>query len=31
VDTRRIAYYVSATAFFLFLTTISLSAKREAP
>jgi ABC-2 type transport system permease protein len=31
VDTRRIVYYLSATAFFLFLTTISLSAKREAP
>lgn len=31
VDTRRVVYYVSATAFFLFLTTISLSAKREAP
>jgi gliding motility-associated transport system permease protein len=31
VDTRRVVYYLSATAFFLFLTTISLSAKREAP
>jgi len=31
VDTRRLAYYVSATAFFLYLTTVTLSAKKEAP
>jgi ABC-2 type transport system permease protein len=31
VDTRRIVYYVSATAFFLYLTTVSLSAKKESP
>lgn len=31
VDTRRLVYYLSATAFFLYLTTVSLSAKREAP
>jgi ABC-2 type transport system permease protein len=31
VDTRRIVYYVSATVFFLFLTTVTLSAKKETP
>jgi ABC-2 type transport system permease protein len=31
VDTRRIVYYLSATAFFLYLTTVSLSAKKESP
>jgi len=31
VDTRRIVYYVSATAFFLFLATASLAAKKETP
>lgn len=31
VDTRRIVYYLSATAFFLFLTTVSLSASKETP
>ncbi|HEY6066411.1 MAG TPA: ABC transporter permease [Thermoanaerobaculia bacterium] len=31
VDTRRIVYYLSATAFFLYLTTVSLSAKKENP
>ena len=31
VDTRRLVYYLSATAFFLFLTTVSLSAKKETP
>jgi ABC-2 type transport system permease protein len=31
VDTRRIVYYVSATVFFLFLTTVSVSAKKETP
>jgi ABC-2 type transport system permease protein len=31
VDTRRIVYYVSATIFFLFLTTVSVSAKKETP
>lgn len=31
VDTRRIVYYLSATAFFLFLTTVSLTAKKESP
>ena len=31
VDTRRIVYYLSATAFFLFLTTVSVSAKKETP
>lgn len=31
VDTRRLVYYLSATAFFLFLTTITLSAKKETP
>jgi len=31
VDTRHIVYYVSATVFFLFLATVSLSAKKETP
>lgn len=31
VDSRRIVYYGSATAFFLFLTTVSISAKKETP
>ena len=31
VDTRRIVYYLSATVFFLFLTTVMLSAKKENP
>lgn len=31
VDTRRIVYYLSATLFFLFLTTVSVSAKKETP
>ncbi len=31
VDTRRIVYYLSATAFFLFLTTVSVSTKKETP
>ncbi|MFN2385386.1 MAG: ABC transporter permease [Thermoanaerobaculia bacterium] len=31
VDTRRIVYYLSATLFFLFLTTVTLSAKKETP
>ena len=31
VDSRRIVYYLSATAFFLFLTTVMLSAKKETP
>ena len=31
VDTRRIVYYLSATAFFLFLTTVMLSTKKENP
>ncbi|HYB54265.1 MAG TPA: ABC transporter permease, partial [Thermoanaerobaculia bacterium] len=31
VDTRRLVYYLSGTALFLFLATISLSAKRETP
>jgi ABC-2 type transport system permease protein len=31
VDSRRIVYYVSATVFFLFLTTVSLAAKKENP
>ena len=29
VDTRRLVYYLSATAFFLFLATVSLAAKKE--
>ena len=31
VDTRRIVYYLSATAFFLFLATVSLAARKETP
>jgi ABC-2 type transport system permease protein len=31
VDTRRIVYYLSMTVFFLFLTTVTLSAKKETP
>ncbi len=31
VDTRRLVYYLSATAFFLFLTTVSVSTKKETP
>jgi len=31
VDTRRLVYYVSATALFLFLATASLAAKKETP
>jgi ABC-2 type transport system permease protein len=31
VDTRRLVYYLSATAFFLFLTMVSVSAKKETP
>jgi len=31
VDTRRLVYYLSATAFFLFLTAVTLSAKKETP
>jgi ABC-2 type transport system permease protein len=31
VDSRRILYYVSGTALFLFLATVSLSAKKESP
>jgi hypothetical protein len=31
VDSRRVVYYVSATAFFLFLATASLAAKKETP
>jgi gliding motility-associated transport system permease protein len=31
VDTRRVVYYLSATAFFLFLATASLAAKKETP
>jgi ABC-2 type transport system permease protein len=31
VDTRRLVYYLSATAFFLFLTVVSVSAKKETP
>ena len=31
VDTRRVVYYVSATIFFLFLTTVSVTAKKENP
>jgi ABC-2 type transport system permease protein len=31
VDTRRLVYYLSATAFFLFLSVVSLSAKKENP
>ena len=31
VDTRRLVYYLSATAFFLFLATVVRSAKKETP
>jgi ABC-2 type transport system permease protein len=31
VDTRRLVYYLSATAFFLFLSTVTLAAKKENP
>jgi len=31
VDSRRIIYYLSATALFLFLATVSLAAKKENP
>jgi ABC-2 type transport system permease protein len=31
VDSRRAVYYLSATAFFLFLSTVSLAAKKENP
>jgi len=31
VDTRHVVYYLSATAFFLFLATVSLAAKKETP
>lgn len=31
VDSRRLIYYLSATAFFLFLSVISLAAKKETP
>jgi ABC-2 type transport system permease protein len=31
VDTRRVIYYVSATAFFLFLAVVSVTAKKERP
>jgi ABC-2 type transport system permease protein len=31
VDTRRIVYYLSTTVFFLYLTVVSLSAKKESP
>ncbi|HTO87362.1 MAG TPA: ABC transporter permease [Thermoanaerobaculia bacterium] len=31
VDTRHVVYYVSATALFLFLATVSLAAKKETP
>jgi ABC-2 type transport system permease protein len=31
VDSRRLVYYLSATAFFLFLATVSISAKKETP
>jgi ABC-2 type transport system permease protein len=31
VDTRRLVYYLSATALFLFLSTVSLQAKKETP
>jgi hypothetical protein len=29
VDTRRLVYYVSLTAFFLFLATVVLNSKKE--
>ncbi len=31
VDTRRLAYYLSATAFFLLLATTVLASKKETP
>jgi ABC-2 type transport system permease protein len=31
VDSRRLVYYLSATAFFLFLARVSISAKKETP
>jgi ABC-2 type transport system permease protein len=31
VDTRHVVYYVSATLFFLFLATVTLTAKKESP
>ncbi|MGH9399858.1 MAG: ABC transporter permease [Thermoanaerobaculia bacterium] len=31
VDSRRVVYYLSATAFFLFLAAVSISAKKENP
>ena len=31
VDTRRVVYYLSTTVFFLFLTVVSVSAKKETP
>jgi hypothetical protein len=31
VDTRRVVYYLSATAFFLIVTSVSVSAKKEKP
>ena len=31
VDTRRVVYYLSGTAFFLFLTAVSISVKKETP
>lgn len=31
VDSRRLVYYLSATAFFLFLAVVSISAKKETP
>ena len=31
IDTRRVVYYVSTTVFFLFLTVVSVSAKKETP
>jgi ABC-2 type transport system permease protein len=31
VDSRRLVYYLSATAFFLFLAAVSISAKKETP
>ena len=31
VDSRRLVYYLSATAFFLFLATVSITAKKETP
>ncbi len=31
VDTRRLVYYLSGMAFFLFLSTVVLSSKKETP